>query len=317
MTGNRSKRNIYIGVDGGGTKTAAAAIDDAGRLIARSTGQGMNYNFRPIEEAAANLLEVIDRLGIQDGEVRAVCVGDPSIDDAMPAPGNKIFEEALSRRFHGAEQYFVSDAFATLYGAVGDGAGILIISGTGSMGVGTDGAGKVLNSGGWGLPTNDGGSAYAIAAEAVSRVYGSDDGLESCDDILRQAVLMHFKATDARELCRVINGENLSRAEIAALASKVTDCEKGGSVTARGILEAAARELYGLVVSLADRLGGAGRVNIYGGVLTNSVFVRERFCALVTEKYPRCAIGFPAEPPEIGAARFAKIRTEKEGGKNE
>ena len=47
---------IYIGVDGGGSKTALAAYED-GALLATARVGAINYNFIGVEAAAAHLIE--------------------------------------------------------------------------------------------------------------------------------------------------------------------------------------------------------------------------------------------------------------------
>ena len=46
---------LYIGLDGGGTKTAAVAMDRDGTVLAEARSGGINYNFMPMEDAADNV----------------------------------------------------------------------------------------------------------------------------------------------------------------------------------------------------------------------------------------------------------------------
>ena len=74
---------IYIGVDGGGSKTALAAYED-GALLATARVGAINYNFIGVEAAAAHLIEGVQALGLPLEDIAAIGIGDPSIDDAAP-----------------------------------------------------------------------------------------------------------------------------------------------------------------------------------------------------------------------------------------
>ena len=54
--------NIFIGVDGGGTKTEAAAIDPSGNVLSRYTGSSTNPYVVGFDQAMAELARVLDCL---------------------------------------------------------------------------------------------------------------------------------------------------------------------------------------------------------------------------------------------------------------
>lgn len=65
----------------------------------------------------------------------------------------------------------VDDVYMALYGLTKGEEGILLISGTGSMGVAIDKDTNLHTVGGWGRPTNDNGSGYYIAVEGIKAAY--------------------------------------------------------------------------------------------------------------------------------------------------
>src|SRR5688500_7994524 len=52
--------NLYLGVDGGGTKTHAVLIDESGNLIAEATDGASNPLRIGIERAVDNILTAVD-----------------------------------------------------------------------------------------------------------------------------------------------------------------------------------------------------------------------------------------------------------------
>ena len=134
---------IYIGIDGGGTKTKAAALDENAKLVARSESGSMNYNFMPVKECASNVCEAINRLALgAECRIVACAVGDPSIDDEVTHTLSGQFSRELQAQAgFDAPVLLKSDVFMALYGLTEGSPGVLIISGTGSMGMGINKAG--------------------------------------------------------------------------------------------------------------------------------------------------------------------------------
>ena len=74
-------QKFFVGVDGGGTKTALCALDSTGKVIARSQSGPINYNFIDFDQAVENLMLGIVGLNLPVDRIKAIGVGDPSIDD--------------------------------------------------------------------------------------------------------------------------------------------------------------------------------------------------------------------------------------------
>ena len=141
---------IYIGVDGGGSKTALAAYED-GALLATARVGAINYNFIGVEAAAAHLIEGVQALGLPPESIAAIGIGDPSIDDAAPtSPDSPTarFAAAVTAAL-GVPVYLRSDAYMTLFGLTGGReSAVLMLSGTGAMGIAEDASGNIHIAGG-------------------------------------------------------------------------------------------------------------------------------------------------------------------------
>jgi N-acetylglucosamine kinase-like BadF-type ATPase len=296
-----------IGTDGGGTKTAFAAADLSGKIIAESFSGGMNYNYIGIKEAAANYLDGVKKLNLPpDAEIAAAAIGDPSTDDASPVAGTAEFVKELKNSdiLKNTEIYIKSDAYMALFGLTGGNAGVLTISGTGAMSAAFDRDGRFYVAGGWGRLTEDEGSGYYIAVNGIKAALRCHDGIGKQTALL-QALLGHFKASNPRELIGVFYGPH--EPAVAAFAEQVARCAEAGDGEARRILDEAADYLASYTISLI-KLAGEGEmpVGIYGSVLTGNMHIRNRFTEKVKRTYPDAKITVPALKPEHAALEYAK-----------
>ncbi len=295
---------VLIGIDGGGTKTSCAAYR-GGQRIASSRSGPMNYNFIGIRQAAENLLEGIDALGIPSAEIAAVGIGDPSIDDLMPSEPDSPtakFIGIVSEKL-GVPVFVRSDAYITLFGLTGGGGpGVLMLSGTGAMGIAEDAGGNISVAGGWGRLTGDEGSGYYIASEAIKAALHSADGI-SPPTALTDALTDYFGVENVRGLIPLFYPEE-GEADIAGFARAAAECAEKGDECAKKILLDAAGYLAAYTCALIEK-SGAETVGVYGSVITGNRIVRNEFERIVSGKYPHCRITEPPVSPEKAAAMYA------------
>ncbi len=296
---------ILIGADGGGTKTKLAAFED-GIRIAESLAGPLNYRVLPPEEAARNLAEGLDALGIPPDMTAAMGIADPSLDDA---PGEddeaaNAFYRILGERLP-FPVYARSDVFVTLEGLTRGGPGTLVIAGTGSMGMARNAQGELRVAGGWGRLTGDEGSGYFIAVRGIRAALRAADGLDA-PTALTGALLHHFGVPSPRALIPVLYGE--PEPDIASFAVEVARCAEEGDAAASGILLDAADRLAEIAALLA-RWSGSPTVGIWGSVLTENRQVRERFEASLRAEIRDAAVVLPPVSAEEAAADYAESVT--------
>lgn len=295
------QKNIYIGVDGGGTKTAIGAYDVQGNCLAHTVCPPLNYHVIGVDAALENLMRGIASLGICSESIAAVGIGDPSIDDVSECEAAACFADAARARLS-LPLYIRSDAYMTLYGLTGGHTpGVLVISGTGAMALAENAEGRIFVAGGWGRLTGDEGSGYEIGLCGIRAALRAADGVAP-PTRLTEAVLTHFGCSAPRDLIGIFYGA--SEPDVAGFARCVADCAAAGDDTACKILADTAQTLADYVSILIEQ-SGADLVGIYGSVLCRNASVRERFEALLKEKYPRLTITQPPVPAEVAAAKYA------------
>lgn len=292
---------VYIGVDGGGTKTAVGAYDANGICLAHTVCPPLNYHVIGVDAALMNLIQGIDALGIDTAEIAAVGIGDPSIDDVGQCEAALRFAVAVREKLS-CPIYIRSDAYMTLYGLTGGRVpGVLVISGTGAMALAEKADGEILVAGGWGRLTGDEGSGYEIGLNGIRAALRAADGVAP-PTTLTDAALAHFECTSPRMLINAFYGE--SEPDVAGFAKRVADCAEAGDQAAGKILADTARTLADYVSVLIDR-SGAETVGVYGSVLCRNATVRDCFENLLRARYPQITIREPSVSAEFAAAKYA------------
>jgi len=189
----------------------------------------------------------------------------------------------------------ISDAEAAFEGALGGGAGVLVLAGTGSIVVGHNGAGSWRRAGGFGPLLGDEGSAFWIGREWLR-------GRSGAGDFARVRAFAHDPAPVAR---------------IAALAPRVLARARGRDPLAGRIARDAQRHLARLALACARslRLRRPIRMSWAGSLLVKDPWFRAGLIREVTRQGERAAWIVPREPPVTAAARLAEAMLDRGRGR--
>ena len=301
------EQRYFVGVDGGGTKTALVACTADGREVASAVCGPLNYNFIGIDAALNNLGEGVAALDLPKGSIAAVGIGDPSIDDESESPVAKDFATRAATLLE-APIYIRSDAYMTLFALTGGKkAGVLIISGTGSMAIGEDSKGEISVVGGWGRLSGDEGSGYYIGREGICAALRAFDGVAP-QTTLTTAVRNHFGVAAPRDLISAFYGAD--EPDVAGFARCVAKCANEGDAVAKQILLDAAAHLSRYAVALLKRCH-SNLLGVWGSVLCKNNIVRHAFEDGVCKNIPNVEIRGPGISAELAAALYA-AKQEKE-----
>jgi N-acetylglucosamine kinase-like BadF-type ATPase len=267
---------LLLGLDGGGTKTAAwlAPLEDATNTVVLGRGQAGPGNPRAagFETAEANILAAIDaafqNANLTRQPVAAACFG-------LAGAGRSVEQQRITAWAHDqriAEKILVTgDAEPVLAAASPDSTGIALICGTGSLAWGRNAAGQTARAGGWGYLLGDEGSAYWIAKAGLAAAMRAADGRGAATALLN-LFQEELKAKDAGEIVARIYAPDMSRERIASLAS-VVFAASDSDVQARQILCDATRELAQMVITLAARLQLPANHTL---AMTGGLFINQR-----------------------------------------
>jgi N-acetylglucosamine kinase-like BadF-type ATPase len=167
----------YLGVDGGGSKTAFALIDADGRVLARATAPSSYYfaeGFGVVERALTQgITDICTQAGIEPSDIDSAFFGLPGYGEAS---GDVEQLDAVPGRVLGHDRYSCdNDMVCGWAGSLAGEDGINVISGTGSMTYG-ERLGTGHRVGGWGELFGDEGSAYWIATQGLNAFSRMSDG---------------------------------------------------------------------------------------------------------------------------------------------
>lgn len=163
----------YIGVDGGGTKTAFALFDENKNIIAQNETEGSNHeNLEGSFPEAAGIIAggvkgLVEKAGISLSDVSGMLMGLAGIDH--PYQHDAMQEELKKLGVEGARIY--NDGFIVIKAGVGKGAGIGYNCGTGTCCNSIDSKGNMLQIGGFDILSGDKGNGHWVGAQAFRIIY--------------------------------------------------------------------------------------------------------------------------------------------------
>lgn len=269
---------IVIGVDGGGSKTLAWVAGEDAAPLGEATGPASavipGAERHSAEVIAQTVLQAMRAAGRENVRPRALCAGLAGV--GREAPRNALAAALESMDL--AEDIIVRpDAAIAMDDAFGEGPGILLIAGTGSVAFGRGPAGTDGRAGGWGPVCGDEGSGAWIGRRALSVVTAASDGREP-DTALTGALLTVAEVNEVDDL--IPWAAAATPAQLATLAPVVVAVADAGDLRANALLSLAAEELVLHVRALARRLFVDERADIpvalSGGLLAPGGPLRRR-----------------------------------------
>ena len=242
----------YLGIDGGGTKTAFALMNEADEIISTYKTSGCYYPVVGKEGLFNILMEGI--LKVTEGvdlSRTVACAGIPAYGEIEDL--DEALEEIRGRL--PIKILFVNDVEVGYYGALGFEAGINIVAGTGSIAIGFDESGNIARSGGFGYELEgDEGSAHYIGRKLIYHFTRQID-LREERTLLYDAVMKHFNLKKDLYLLGVVMENNLlERDKMASLSKLAFELAVKGDPVCINIFEDSAFELDLLVVGLTRQL---------------------------------------------------------------
>jgi len=295
---------IFLGIDGGGSKTSCEVGNETS-VLGKGSGAGSNV-VRVGEDKAREAFETAvhqacDAANIDPSQVTRTCVG---IAGGARPETTDIIRKILSNLVSGDIE-IVGDMVIAIEAASGSGGGVVVIAGTGSIAYGRNAAGETARAGGWGFAISDEGSGHWIGRTAVTATMRAFD--ESQPTPLLDAIIKAWGISSREQMILVANSS--PSPDFAGLFPVVARAAEGGDSTATEILTRAGAELSRLAEIVIEKLfQGAESIPVAmsGGVFGNSAQVRQVFYNNLRSRRPGVALNATIIDPVRGALEMAR-----------
>ena len=309
-------RRLIAGFDAGQTHTtcrlAALQADGGWTVVSEGQGSGVSHLAAPagaprFEAALASSFgqALAAACLAANTSLSAAGVGASGIEagSAVQEQGSRLAEGCLG--LSQQRVVVVGDERTALAGAFQGAAGILVISGTGCIALGSDGLGHDHRCGGWGWLLDGAGSAMDIGRDGLALSVQMADG-RLPETALRQELWQALGATSAEAVKAAVVAPEFAAAGFARLAPVVHQRALYGDLQAQAVIERSAEALAAMVHTIAERLNlQQPAVCGVGGALQHLSGLREGFHRAVQQRLPGAELQAPAGDACSGALSLA------------
>jgi N-acetylglucosamine kinase-like BadF-type ATPase len=302
---------LFLGIDGGGTRTRAVLLQGTGSVIGLGEADSSNFNNMGEDVAADNLRlathAAFTDAGIPFSPVQAAFLGLAAVRSGADMARMTAAAESRGLAPVGGIQV-KNDLHNALAGGLDGEAGLALISGTGSSCLGRDPKGGYFNCGGWAWFMDDGGSGFGLSHDALRTAVRMVDGRETPTSLL-PAVLDFYEVPHPDCLLERLYNRKWTPAEIASFAPAIMKLAAEGDLAAMGVLRRGAVALAELVSTTAANLefSQPPRVVLLGGCVRSGAPYQPMVESEIRNSCPGVRLCEPLHDTIYGAALNALL----------
>lgn len=307
-TRRAKSHNLYLGVDGGGTKTHAVLFNEDGQAIGEGFSGASNPLRVGVETALTNIFQATDAACDAANKSRGDIVSATcGLAGVRRGDLRQRLRERIADTLGTKSVEVITDADIALFGTSLGKAGVVVIAGTGSVCLGRNEKGETAIAGGWGPIAGDEGGGISIARRGLQAIAKALDGRGEPTE-LSEAGKNYFRASSAENLLIAIYAPQMDNKRIAGFAKLVAETARAGDKIAAKILCEAGAELGSAVNAVVEKLhlqkkkfpiGSVGSIFRAGNLITDSLI------QTVHETAPQAYLSEPILQPASAAAQMA------------
>ncbi len=305
----KKSHNLYLGVDGGGTKTTVVLLDEEKQTVGEGFSGASNPLRVGIETAVSNILTATngacDAANKNLGDIVSATLG---LAGVRREDLRRRVAEIFNRNFQLKYVEVLTDAETALYGATLGRAGLVVIAGTGSICIGQNELGKRATAGGWGPLAGDEGGGAGIARRALQAIAKASDG-RGKQTRLSEVAIKYFRAGQLEDLSVAIYAPQIDNARIAGFARHVIEAAREGDEIALEVLREAAGELALAANTVIHELKLERKkfpIAPVGGIFRGgNNLITKPFMENVQAVAPKAFLTEPVLSPAVAAAQMA------------
>lgn len=255
QNGNGRSHQLYLGVDGGGTKTHIALLRPNGDVKSEGFAGPANPLRVGVETAVGNIVKAVneacDNGGVSWLDIVAATLGLAGVRRAdLRQRVKERFVQSVGIR----NTTVITDAEIAWYATTKGKPGLVVIAGTGSICFGKNDKNDIAISGGWGPLAGDEGGGVGIAQTALHSVAKASDG-RGIATTLSQRASEYFRASGPENLIVAIYSPQVDNTRIAGFAQFVVEAAQDGDAVAMNIMQEAGSELGLAACAVIEKLG--------------------------------------------------------------
>lgn len=295
------KRSLFLGIDGGGTKTEGVLFDGDGTVLHRVLQSASNPNAVGIEEAAHSLKLCISQLLSGGEKPEGAFLG---ISGAGSPKNREELKRILADEFPKLKTVVDSDIVSVFHSVAPMKKAVAVICGTGSVVFANDGE-RFHQVGGYGYLFDKSGSGFDIGCDVLRYCMRCGDGMET-PGLLAELAERKLGGKPKKMIPELYKRGN---SYLASFSVPAFDAYRGGDPAARKIVTENIRTL-GQMIRHAVTTYDCGRTVIFSGGMKQEKEILEpilRGCLPEDVK-----IVFPELPPIFGACVYARTAFGKE-----
>lgn len=294
----------YLGIDGGGTKTAFLLADENGNTAAQYEARGCSYKEYGMEAVAEDLkngaLHCLMEAGADWESLGGIAIGLPCYGESRRE--DQRLAALLEQSFAPVLLLITNDVEVGWAGSLGLKAGINVVAGTGSIAFGKNSRRESARAGGWSSFFGDEGSCYWLGRRAMELFSKEADGREEMGALYR-VIMEKFSLEDPMDFIDLMEDEYVPcRSKVASMQRFLLEAAKAGDANAIDLYRQAAEELGKLIHGVAQRISVPGET--FGISYSGGLFHAKEFVLPVLEKWiGRCGgyLVLPKFTPVQGA----------------
>lgn len=311
-TVRRTKRlnshQLFLGIDGGGTKTHAVLLDEFGEIAGEGYSGASNPLRVGIERAVGNIFKAADSACDDAGRSRTDIV---AIECGLAGVRREDLRRTVCQRI--AETYrlkaveVLTDAEIALYSVNSGKAALVVIAGTGSVCLGRNDRGKTAIAGGWGPLAGDEGGGAGLSRHALQAVAKAVDGRGE-PTILTRFATEYFRTSTPEDVMVAIYTPQTDNAKIAGFARFVVKAAKQKDKIALEILREGGEELGIAAVAVIKKLKLQNKtlpIGFVGSIFRAGRLITDSLIETVRQEAPRAFLVEPTLSPAQAAAKMA------------
>ena len=296
MLSSDDNNNMFLGIDGGGSKCKAILMSAENKIL----GTGLSGPGNPLHgfEQATHSIVTSAKLALADANIPESSLGNIVAGVGLAGVNLPVLFQQMNNWQHPFKaMHLATDLLIACLGAHQGADGAVIISGTGSCGFSyVDGEEYIV--GAHGFPHGDKGSGAWFGLQAAKQVLLSLDGLIATSS-LNDKLLSLLEVNTEVELVEAIAGK--PAAFYARMANLVFDAAEQGDALALAIVQEGASYIDNVAKQLSKRC--PPRLSLIGGLTP-------RLLPWLAEDVQK-SLSPPLTPPEVGAVFHAKQQVAK------